>query len=597
MNTQFNSYIIGSLRQHINNQWITIEQRAQMMFYLDQVHPLLQLIDQKGEVLYLSLKDLVSTAANSDAYAVVINHQGVFFGAEIHTVYSGGHPLPDLHQIKIKNEIIKRCEFHLNDMKNPFKLNVSSPFKPKQMDFENQFDCEFSVQIDETFKRFCGYASVAISGTTESQMKIGQKRNFIILDSEFSGVITQEVKPGLSFSTLDCERQLDVLLEDTEPSVTLQIKFAQEDQYRHFIKLLNETQMVAQINDQEIIYAPKNKIYQTEEYEQLEAEHGPKFAKKPNFIEVGKNRAIGSVDEIVYMFSDSKKQVELILKDAQKVTFAGRAKLDGDQTNLLAKKGEETVVLFDSVKEMASGELLHHVNKSNIKSEIADFSAGYQALNLVNSGLSSGNGLVGISHNSLFVIDRRIEPKQATVDESTLKQSKNYNLLLVTKQGHAAVAGDGGQISLFSKIGSRAVNVLPGCGYTVTAMSIDDDDQFLIATTEQQIVIYPLYGKDGTFAFKNTIKVTERDDARILQIQPTLRAQLKIKKIQLKPAFIAKNRLISGLQNYLLVWDFKKALLNDFSSIRKIKLDAGIIGGGVQEKMVVGTENGWDFVQ
>ncbi|CAL6034711.1 Conserved_hypothetical protein [Hexamita inflata] len=128
-------------------------------------------------------------------------------------------------------------------------------------------------------------------------------------------------------------------------------------------------------------------------------------------------------------------------------------------------------------------------------------------------------------------------------------------------------------------------------------MSIDDNDQFLIATTEQQIVIYPLYGKDGTFAFKNTIKVTERDDARILQIQPTLRAQLKIKKIQLKPAFIAKNRLISGLQNYLLVWDFKKALLNDFSSIRKIKLDAGIIGGGVQEKMIVGTENGWDFVQ
>lgn len=76
-------------------------------------------------------------------------------------------------------------------------------------------------------------------------------------------------------------------------------------------------------------------------------------------------------------------------------------------------------------------------------------------------------------------------------------------------------------MSLYSKIGNKALNKFPGCGFAVTGLCIDPDEKYLVVTTKFSIFIYNLYGNDGTYAFKNTIKISERIPPIVARISPT----------------------------------------------------------------------------
>jgi hypothetical protein len=68
------------------------------------------------------------------------------------------------------------------------------------MDFSKQFDCYVAAQIDETFRRYCGYAAVSIVDVAEASAKIGAKQAFLVVDSESSGAICQPISGELSYS-------------------------------------------------------------------------------------------------------------------------------------------------------------------------------------------------------------------------------------------------------------------------------------------------------------------------------------------------------------------------------------------------------------
>jgi hypothetical protein len=67
-------------------------------------------------------------------------------------------------------------------------------------------------------------------------------------------------------------------------------------------------------------------------------------------------RALGSVDELVFLFSEGATvAAELVLKDLKNKQFAGRVKLD--ESGVLARRDENTLVAIDAVKNAAACEI------------------------------------------------------------------------------------------------------------------------------------------------------------------------------------------------------------------------------------------------
>lgn len=120
------------------------------------------------------------------------------------------------------------------------------------------------------------------------------------------------------------------------------------------------------------------------------------------------------------------------------------------------------------------------------------------------------------------MVDRRVSGKEATIDDSALNTKVRYTHLLVTKSGHAAVGNELGDVSLFSKIGNKALNKFPGSGFPVTSLCVDPEEKWLVVTTKFSIIVYSLYGSDGTYGFRNTIKVAERKAPIIARVSPSL---------------------------------------------------------------------------
>lgn len=70
---------------------------------------------------------------------------------------------------------------------------------------------------------------------------------------------------------------------------------------------------------------------------------------------------------------------------------------------------------------------MHYVEGSkSVKTDILDFATGVNCNNILNSGLTSSNGLVGISNNKLFVLDRRVHDGNATIADSELKTKVSF---------------------------------------------------------------------------------------------------------------------------------------------------------------------------
>lgn len=86
------SYIIGLVRERINNQWETTVQRAQIKMYLDLVRPVVQVLDVSNsniEFLQMSQVDEIHFDPTHKIYALVFRQTNPerFIGLELHSVY------------------------------------------------------------------------------------------------------------------------------------------------------------------------------------------------------------------------------------------------------------------------------------------------------------------------------------------------------------------------------------------------------------------------------------------------------------------------------------------------------------------------------
>lgn len=328
------------------------------------------------------------------------------------------------------------------------------------------------------------------------------------------------------------------------------------------------------------------------EDDEIEEVEGPKFNRKPTFSTTNSKIGISSVDELVYVYT-GQTQAELLLKDQKDVRFSSQ-RVRPDGVNVIAQNWN-ALELFSTEKMKSIAQLCYHINQSNVTGEIRDFSAGDGVQDLLNAHLSSDNAVVGISKTSLFINDRRIGDKHATVLESQVK-SQDYEHLLITPSGKCAVANSQGDISLFNKIGNRALNKLPGCGYSLIGMSIDKDEHFIVATTTNKLFIYNLYGKEGEWGFKTQIKAQNRYPPVIVTIPPKLKAKIGLK--QLVPAFISRGRVVSGSQKYLLVWNLQDMIQGNSSRLAYVPLKQVVVGGGqLGDKLVVATKDQWKSIE
>lgn len=116
--------------------------------------------------------------------------------------------------------------------------------------------------------------------------------------------------------------------------------------------------------------------------------------------------------------------------------------------------------------------------------------------------------MVAAGGNAVFGVDLR---SNETIGEFNYKTGFDCTTIAISSGGSVAVAfKDSGEIKIFNKLGQRAANSLIGFGFDIIGIIFSPDSKYLIATTNNQVIVYPLLGTDGTSYLSGTVKATAR---------------------------------------------------------------------------------------
>ena len=78
----------------------------------------------------------------------------------------------------------------------------------------------------------------------------------------------------------------------------------------------------------------------------------------------------------------------------------------------------------------------------------------------------------GLSKNSLFLLDPRLNKNNKVVDVKEYKTNPKMSCMITTEFGGIAVGSLDGQIRLFKQIGQNAKTLLPGLGGKANSINI-----------------------------------------------------------------------------------------------------------------------------
>ncbi len=167
--------------------------------------------------------------------------------------------------------------------------------------------------------------------------------------------------------------------------------------------------------------------------------------------------------------------------------------------------------------------------------------------------------VVAVNNNSVFSLDSRQHGHNKLAICKSYQTPPRFECVVSTKNGYTAVGSRTGEIRLFSEINKPAKSLITGFGDRILGLDTSDDEKWLLVTCDHYLLLISTHNKDlsnnayqqsytNLWTTPTKLKLTTSDQQRY---------QLHTKSLNCA-YFDSKNRIVTTIGNYLVIWTFTK---------------------------------------
>jgi len=169
----------------------------------------------------------------------------------------------------------------------------------------------------------------------------------------------------------------------------------------------------------------------------------------------------------------------------------------------------------------------------------------------------------GVNRNSVFLMDPRLDTPNKKVSGFSYKKTPMLTTFATNEAGQVAVGSENGDIRLFSDVAKRAKTLFPGFGHGIVGLDCTADGQWLLATTDQYLLLINTSSSDGRTGFDVSLSNKTKSAPIKLQIKPDDMARYHIKKVCFTTAHFdtgdeSEQWIVSSTGPLVVTWDFSK---------------------------------------
>lgn len=184
----------------------------------------------------------------------------------------------------------------------------------------------------------------------------------------------------------------------------------------------------------------------------------------------------------------------------------------------------------------------------------------------------------GVSRQNMFTIDPRLNSKSRVAIDRPYKTDYQFSTISTSLAGGIAIGSDKGEIRLYKQVGQDAKTLLPGLGDPITAIEVNRDGQWVLATTKTYLLLIPTLCSNGKTGFDHRMGKEKPDPIR-LALKASDMAKHGIKQIAFRAAkfnnFTVAGKdevsIVTSTGDFLVIWNFsriKKGLRPDYRIVK-----------------------------
>ncbi len=238
---------------------------------------------------------------------------------------------------------------------------------------------------------------------------------------------------------------------------------------------------------------------------------------------------------------------------------------------LLDKNNPNTAYQYD----LAKGKVIDEWSAGAINNKNINISAVTHDNKF--SQMTDSQLLTGVSNNSIFTMDARINNKNKVVATKSYKTNPNMNCIATTEFGGVVTGSKTGEVRLYGEIGKNAKNLLPCFGDPIRSVDTTANGRYVLATCDKYLIMIPTSCKVDKNGF-TTQMGKEKPHPKTLKIKPIDISKYQLAKLNFNPAKFnidqvnGETNIITSIGDYVVIWNFtkvKKGILDNYK-IRKV---------------------------
>ncbi|KAM9906933.1 hypothetical protein OXX79_001255 [Metschnikowia pulcherrima] len=191
--------------------------------------------------------------------------------------------------------------------------------------------------------------------------------------------------------------------------------------------------------------------------------------------------------------------------------------------------------------------------------------------------LTDEQKLLGVSSNSLFHIDPRLNGSKIVADNSykAYKTKTMFENMAVTDKGYIAVGSKDGTIRLYERFGKKSTVTLPSIGERYEGLDVTKDGRWLLATCEKSLLLIDTkigtgQKNSGEIGFKKYFDADKKPVPKRLTLSPEHVSQITfatgLPKIKFTRAVFntslteEETSIVTSAGPYVISWSLKDVI-------------------------------------
>ncbi|KAH3660279.1 hypothetical protein OGAPHI_006865 [Ogataea philodendri] len=306
---------------------------------------------------------------------------------------------------------------------------------------------------------------------------------------------------------------------------------------------------------------------------------GMKMAYKDNLAFVSRGNKLG----VFKMGSEAKPVFSTAIENISSASKKGKAINPG---NMMLQKGDTVMIIQDKDNkdnlykmDLEYGKVVEdwQFKKDNAEVPVVNFTSNEKF-----GELTEDQTFLGVSHQSLFRVDPRLQNKLVDSEFKHYKSKTNFSHIATTEDGYIAASTNNGEIKLYDKLGKNAKTLIPALGDEFIGLTTSDDGRFILATCRKYLLLLDVKIKKGTYksslGYERSFGKDSKPIPKKLALRPEHLAYIRNqtgKEPHFTKANFSINRnskkkeptaITTSIGPFAVIWNFKKALQNDTSA-------------------------------